>query len=385
MLMARSIAFILAALLWLGSARFLFTLDARELGASLVNEQLALVASAELDAQRADMRTVNPEWDFMGRTFAVLAFANRALAEPAAADQYLVAMDALIERTLREEREHGTTHFLLPYAEVGTFRDPTGRSLFVDGEIALMIGARQSVLRDARFDRALAERVEQIEAQLRAGPLVSGESYPDECWIFDNTAALAALRIFDVIYGTDHNALFLAWLEIARTKLTDPETGLLVSSFSYDGLHLNGPEGSTLWTAAHNLLLIDPELAHAQYAIAKRHLARTALGFGWAREWAHAVQPMDIDSGAVLPGIELSAASSGLAFVGARAFNDEAYEQSLLRSLALGGFPSATETGLRFATTNQVADSVIAYGLVQGPLWRKIGPAFRSVRRRPGS
>src|SRR5690606_24299124 len=84
------------------------------------------------------MRGVNPEWDFMKRTYAVLALANRALARPADRARDLAAIDAIVDRTLAEADERGDMHFMLPYAKRAPFVDPEGRSLFIDGEILAM-------------------------------------------------------------------------------------------------------------------------------------------------------------------------------------------------------------------------------------------------------
>ena len=363
----------LALLVWLPLAHLFFSRDARALGRALTAEQVAVVQSGRARALRAQMQEVNPEWDFMGRTFAALAFANRALDHDSTA---LAALDTLIGETLAEEREHGARRFLLPYVDDSPFLDPSGRSLFVDGEIALMLAARQAVQRDPRYDLPLAERMQHVAAQLRAGPVLSGESYPDECWTFCNTTALVALRVYDAVYGQDHSALLHAWVDMAKQRLIDPATGLLVSSHRYDGTHLDGPEGSTIWMVAHNLLLVDPEFARAQYQLARQHLAGGALGFAWSREWpARRGHVADVDSGPVIPGFEISAGASGLAFVGAGAFGDDGLLAPLVRSLQLGGFPTDTQAGVRLAAGNQVAEAVIAYGLTQGPLWRKIGPA----------
>ena len=62
------------------------------------------------------MRGANAEWDFMGRTFLVLALANMALREPAAQETYLKVADDIIDETLRLEREKGLHFFLMPYA-----------------------------------------------------------------------------------------------------------------------------------------------------------------------------------------------------------------------------------------------------------------------------
>lgn len=318
----------------------------------------------------ARMRVSNAEWDFMGRTFLVLALTNLAEREPAARARYLATVDRIVDDTLAVERERGMYHFLMPYAHDGAFRDRAARSIFVDGEIALMLAARDVVERRPELDAELASRVERITAQMQAGPVLSGESYPDECWTFCNTTALAALRLSDVALGTDHSALAAAWVANARRTLLDRDTGMLVSSYRYDGTHLDGPEGSSIWMSAHNLLLVDPDFAREQYVLARRHLGRDVLGFGWAREWAD-VHPgvMDVDSGPIVPVLEASAGSSGLAILGARAFEDDAWLGSLLTSLDFAGFPISNGSELRYAAGNQVADAVLLYALTFGPLW----------------
>jgi hypothetical protein len=125
--------------------------------------------------------------------------------------------------------------------------------------------------------------------------------------------------------------------------------------------------------AAHCLQLIDPEFAADQYRRARRELGQSLLGFGFATEWPASWKGrMDVDSGPVLPLLEISAGSSGLALVGAAAFADEAYLRRLLTSLQFGGFPVRRGKELRFCAANAVGDAVLLYALVQGPLWDEI-------------
>ena len=56
--------------------------------------------------------------------------------------------------------------------------------------------------------------------------------------------------------------------------------------------------------------------------------------------------PEDVDSGPVVPLLGVSAGSSGLAFLGARAFDDRAYFRGLQASLDFAAFPCrATRAG----------------------------------------
>jgi hypothetical protein len=375
---------VLAVVIWVCSARGCFSPDTRYWGRPLVTAQQNAILHGQLTNQRAKLRRANPEWDFMARTFTALALVDHQLAPSRSSKLHgAMALDKLIDSTLAEADAGGDQHFMLDYLSDGKFLDPNARSLFIDGEIALMLAARRfGPNADARYNAELELRIARIVAQLEAAPVLSGESYPDECWTFCNTLALAAIRLYDVAEGKDHSLLLARWVRMAKARLIDPATGLLVSSFHYDGRHLDGPEGSTLWIAAHNLMLVDPRFAREQYTLSKRALARSFVGFGWAREWpivsrrAHE----DIDSGPVIPGFELSPSSSGLALVAAGAFEDREYARELARSLDFAGFPVRRRQELHFAAGNQLADAVLAYGFAPHYLWKRVGAPAGAAR-----
>lgn len=394
----------MAAIVWLGSLQHCSSTETVWTGRRLVDAQERTLRLGGMDARRAQMRRANPEWDLMGRTFFALAIANRVLAEPYPRAEHVYELDRIASSTLAELAEHGDDHFLLGYVHDAAFRDPRAHSLFVDGEVALVLAVRERAWRlyadrladrtargaaitaapvpdrdppgeaaAARLRTELDLRVARIAAQMEAGPMASGESYPNECWTFCNTLALAALRVYDVNRGSDHGALLRRWVATARAKLIDPRTGMLVSSYTYAGRRLDGPEGSTLWMAAHNLLIVDPEFAREQYALAKRYFARSFAGFGWAREWPDGPHGADIDSGPVFPGFDIGAASSGLAIAAAGTFGDSEYLEQLARSVDFAAI--RVEDGqrqLHLAAASQVAEAVIAYGYGRGRFWRTI-------------
>ncbi len=321
------------------------------------------------------MRKHNPEWDFMGRSFFVWSLANMGLREPAAVSQYLPVMDQIIEETLELERRGGCFCFLMAYGRASPFRVSPVRSLFVDGEIALMLGARRVLAEKPEYRAAMHERLEMIAGRWRSSPVLAMESYPDECWTFDHAVALAALCVADSLDGTDHSALRREWLRVAQERLIDRGTGLLVSSYTLDGQPMDGPEGSTIWAVAHFLDTVDPEFARDQYVRARREMGRTLLGFGYAREWpASWESPNDVDSGAVIPVLEVSAGASGMAFLGATTFGDEEFARALATTLDFAAFPSRKDGGLRYCGSNAVGDAAILYAAVLGPLWEKVRP-----------
>src|SRR6185437_13014071 len=118
---------------------------------------------------------------------------------------------------------------------------------------------------------------------------------------------------------------------------------------------------------------VDPAFAEDQYRRAKKELGRTVLGFGYAREWpASRPGATDVDSGPIVPGLDVSAGSSGLAFVGAGSFGDREYLEALLATLDLAAFPTEKDGRLRYCASNQVGDSIVLYGLSIGPLWQAL-------------
>ncbi|WP_437639204.1 hypothetical protein [Sorangium sp. So ce854] len=382
-----ALSVLVAAAVWLSCLHLFFRREPAEhrpsgalspRGRALLAHQLSLWEDAAArDATLARMRATNAEWDFMGRTFLVLGLANAALRDPGAEARHLAVMDRVIDETLALERERGMLHFLMPYATGRPFVQQPARSLFVDGEIALMLGARALVSRRADHEAELDARVAEMRARMERSPLLSAESYPDECWTFCNTLALGAMRMSDALRG-ERRGLELGrrWLAVARARLVDPETGLLVSSYTHDGRILDGPEGSSLWLVAHALLLIDPDFARDQYARARRELGADLFGFGWAREWPRSWSgPEDVDSGPIVPVVGASAGSSGLALLGAAAFGDAPYLRALLTSLDFAAFPIREGDRLRYAASNQVGDAALLHALSAGPLWQRIAAA----------
>jgi len=379
-----SVAILIAAAIWLPLMHlpykrnvddYFSTAGVAPKAQAVANQHLQFWLDPELRSEElARMRGSNPEWDFMGRTFLVLSLANMALRGPARQADYLAVIDAVIDETIRLEEEHGKYYFLLPYATDIPFLGKKARSIFQDGEIALMIAARRVVEEKPEYEPLLTERVNVMVECMQEGPVLCAESYPNECWMFCNCVALAAIRIADVLDGSDHSEFIQAWIRTARAELIDMGSGLLVSSFEFDGDHMDGPEGSTIWMVSHCLQVVDKEFADDQYRRARKELARKAFGFGYAREWPDCWRGVpDIDSGPVIPVLDISAGSSGLAFLGASSFGDREYLASLLTSLTYGGFPSEKDGRLRYYASNQVGDAVLLYSMVLGPVWEKVG------------
>lgn len=376
-------ALVAAGCLWAAFLHVLFRKDPGDyrspqsvpsIGRALAETYLAVWADADLRRHElGKMRERNPEWDFMSRTYLVLALANMALREERYLNEACNIIDAIIENTLDVERSQGFQHFLLGYGRSGQWITRPPRSLFVDGEIALMLAARRLLKEEESYRPLLTQRVRTMVSRMRESPVLCGESYPNECWLFCNTVALAAIRMADVLDGSDHSDFLSLWVKTAQEKLVDANTGLLISAFTVDGAPSPcgfGPEGSTIWMASHMLQVVDEKLAADQYRRARRELGRSILGFGYSREWPAGLEgSMDVDSGPVIPIVGASASASGLAITAAAAFGDTRYLRDLMTSLEFAGFADRREGRLRYLASNPVGDAVLLYAMMEGPLW----------------
>jgi hypothetical protein len=384
-------ALLVAAFLWLPALHFLFARPASAFhpaqGLSTKARQLAarhlqLWIDPQLREQELRrMRASNAEWDFMGRSFLVWSLANMGLREPASKPLYLQTIDQIIDETLRLEKEKGIFFFLMPYAHVRPFISQPPHSLFLDGEIALMLASRRVLEEKPEYKPLLTERVDAIVQRFKESPHLVLESYPDECWTFDHIIALDAIRLADRLDGSDHSGLLREWLAMARKKLVHQESGLLLSTFSTDLQPLIGPEGSTLWMVAHGLQLLDEDFARDQYDRTRNQLGEITLGFGYAHEWPPSWKgEADIDSGPIIPVFDISAGSSGMALIGAAAFDDQRFLSSLAATLDFAAFPTRQGGRLKYCASNQVGDAALLYAATLGPLWEHVKTSKRATR-----
>lgn len=373
----------IGALVWLPCVHLVFAKNVSDFrqrdklspkAEQLANRQLQLWTEPALrERELAKMRRSNAEWDFMGRTFFVWSLADMSLRNPAAKAEYLKVMDEIIEETLRLEKEHGMYFFLMPYARTTPYQLQPARSLFLDGEIAMMLGARRMVEEKPEYKPLLHERCAVMLERMEKSGLIFAESYPDECWTFDHAAALDAVRMMDVLDGEDHSEFIRRWVTMVKEKLVDPHTGIVISSYNTKGAPQDGPEGSSIYMIAHCLRLLDEDFARDQYQRAHKELAGRLAGFAWSREWPDSWRGgQDIDSGPIIPVLNISAGASGMAFIGASSFGDDAYLNSLATTLDFSAFPSRKQGRLKYCASNQVGDAALLYATVLGPIWEKV-------------
>ncbi|MBA4386902.1 MAG: hypothetical protein C0404_02910 [Verrucomicrobia bacterium] len=325
---------------------------------------------ARMKAAHAAMRKQNPEWDMISRTFFAYSLANVALKYPAEKERALKYLDKVIDNTVRVPWQD----FLLDYGtNMALFVKQPPSSVMVDGEVSLMIGLRRLVRDEPDYPHKELHRklVNQCLDSMKAGPMLCGECYPDECWLWCNPLALTSAKVLDVLEGSDNTEFYERWEKMALAKLTDKKTGMLQSAVTLTGYPIHTSEGSTIWIGASCLLPVLPDLAHEQYNLMKEKLSGRLLFLAYGREWPKGERgDWDIDSGFTPFG--MGPASTGFALVASKEMGDEDFFVRLLTLLNLVGVPQVENGRMRYLSSNLVGDATFLYGKTAGPAWQEI-------------
>jgi hypothetical protein len=250
----------------------------------------------------------------------VTALTNISFLDPDTREESLPVIAALIEEALRAPmREFDAARWGEDPLE--TLSGPQGHVGYL-GHLNWMLGAYRFLGGDGRFDTVHQAIAAALARRLRASPIYCAETYPGETYLPDNVVVLASLRNADPLFGTQHGEVAARWLTVARERLLDPRTGLLVFGIDRAGNHVEGSRGSGAGWNSLYLPFIHQEFAKEQYTGLQRHLVRhLPFGLMGVREYPHGVFRFgDVDSGPVLAG--LSPSGTGFAVAGARHAGD---------------------------------------------------------------
>ena len=262
------------------------------------------------------------EWAIVTLSMTSTALANIAFQFGDTRIEALRVIDLLIQRYLQPDLRSFEDHYWGEDA-LETLAGGNGHIGYL-GHLNLMLGARRMLGGDSGYDvlhrdvsAALARRILLSPA---GGYL---ETFPGMIFVPDNSVVLASLALHDRIFGPTHAAAIARWVEHTRSRLIDPETGLIATMVSpHGGARLGGARGSyACWNSIY-LPFFEPELARSQYSQIRRHLLRT-LPFGARaiREYPPGTNGRgDIDSGPVVFG--LSTSGTGFCAAGARFSGD---------------------------------------------------------------
>ena len=298
------------------------------------------------------------EWPFMGFCYFGYACAELAKNDPSLRDQALEEIRWLIS-ALQTPRMSG---FIIPHLGEPFSATQINPSVFVHGHFLNLAVRYREVSGDKRYD-ALIHRVagalSDAYAKSEHGIL---KSYKDMWWTTDNFPALSALSRYDRAFGRQLSFVRSRFLKNLKAYYLDRETGMYCTYIDPVGRQqLQGPRGISQMYGLHFLKDFDGSFAAEQYALAKKNLFRSVLGFVAVREFPEGVRATpDVDSGPLVFGIGPSA--SGFAIAAAAINGDESTAWQLATASALVGGPVLKDGELRYTMMPPVGQAVILFG-----------------------
>jgi len=304
------------------------------------------------------------EWPFMSFCYFAYACCNLAKNDPGIRDEALSEVRYVIE-ALQTPRLAGfvTAHFGQPFGK----KDFTP-SVFVHGHFLNVVLRYREVSGDEKYDELMHQIAKRLIESFSESDQGILRSYQDMWWLTDNFVAMSALARYAEVFSEDISALSAKLVESVKAHYLDDHTGLFATYVQPEGHKImQGPRGISVMYGLQFLADFDGRFARAQYALAKKHLIKTGLGYGAVREFPEGHRGTgDVDSGPVLLGFGPSA--SGFAIGAAARMKDREVFESLLRASRWAGMPVFEGDKLRYQTMPPVGQAVILFGKTLGPL-----------------
>ena len=206
--------------------------------------------------------------------------------------------------------------------------------------LAWMIGGFKQIGGDDRYDSLYHEICETMNRRILQSCNLNLPTYPNECiYIPDMLVAIVALHNYSLLYQGKYNQVVEEWMEQAKTRWLDKETGLLVSFLPMDSMEPFDEmpvKGSYSALNCYYLTLIDPVFAEEQYQKLKTCFLQTSPFCGIKeyidrRCWFG----MDIDAGPII--MNLSPSGTAFALGSATFFHDAEVRQGILKTAEIAG------------------------------------------------
>jgi len=303
------------------------------------------------------------EWLFATYVFAAMGFGQVALERPETRTTNLARMERCLEAML-EPRVRAfddtawRTDALASTKSAPGSKEDRGHVGYL-GYAALPLALHRLLSPSSRFAEREEEIVAALARRIEASPTGFVETYPDEVYPVDNTAALAALAMHARATKQAPSPALARGLLAVRTKAIDPATGLLVQAVdAATGAPRDAPRASGTALAAYFLSFADASTSQALFDALERGQFRTVLGFGGMIEYPAGHRGRgDVDSGLVFLGFGVSA--SGFAIGASRAHGDLDTFTALYATAHLFGAPF-DENGIRtYATGGPIGDAIL--------------------------
>jgi hypothetical protein len=221
-----------------------------------------------------------------------------------------------------------------------------------------VFGAHRLLGGDARFEDLQGRVAASLDRRMRESPTANIETYPGEWYAMDNAVVAAAVAVDGLARGADHQEALSRWLEFSRTRLIDPETGVIAFALDASGQRTQRSRGSGGGWNSFYLPFVDRDLARSQFAKLREHFLVSPLGVTGMREHRLGIDAGgDVDSGPVIFG--LSPAGTGFAIAGARHERDAKLLGALLDTAEIAGFTFQWNGERRYLLAPLVGDAIV--------------------------
>ena len=278
------------------------------------------------------------EWALYTCSMTAAALVNMTLLYPEYKERSVENIAKIIEIALSPE--------IRKYDRIRWAEDPldfysdTKSHISYLSHLAWMIGGFKEVGGDDRYDDLYHELCETMNRRILQSRNLNLPTYPDECiYVPDMLVAIVALANYSRLHHGEYEDVVKQWLEMAKTKWMDQQTGLLVSCLPNDELDQDEDfpvKGSYSALNCYYLTFIDPALAQEQYEKLKCSFLKRSPFLG-IKEYCNRSCwfGMDIDAGPII--MNLSPSATAFALGSATYFHDKEVRTGILRTAEIAG------------------------------------------------
>ena len=204
--------------------------------------------------------------------------------------------------------------------------------------LAWMISGYKTAGGDDKYDDLYYKLCSTLNWRMKESPTLNLQTYPNEAvYVPDMLVTLVALSNFTWQCDDRYLSTVNEWLNKAKKKWTDKETGILKSFLDYNGTELSESiKGSYTALICYYLTFVDKDFAHEQYELLKKHFMQRSPFAGIQEYYDRKCWlGMDIDSGPII--FNLSPSGTAFAIGAATYFGDTDFRNKLLETGEIAG------------------------------------------------
>lgn len=335
---------VVAKVLWVKSATHghgTFEMEKKEiiLRANYLTSKVATSPQRLLDEMPSGIGAqFQGEWALYSCSMTCAALANIAILYPQNKEVSIKFIDKIIDIALSEEMRN--------YDRMRWGEDPIdgiyGNQSHVSyySHLAWMIGMYKHIGGDNKYDDIYHTLCKAMNRRICDSSILNLPTYPGEnIYVPDMLVAIVVLSNYSYLYDGRYRSTVDRWIEKARTKWIDSETGLLASFLIDDGE--NGQivlpiKGSYAALNCYYLSLVAPEFAKEQYECLKKHF-KQSTPFAGIKEYHDRTcwVGLDIDAGPIL--FNLSPSGTAFAIGCSTSLGDMEFRNQLLKTAEIAG------------------------------------------------